>query len=383
MPIHFTEQELAARREATAEKMIARGLDGLLMFHQASMYYLTGYDSGGFAFFQCLYLGADGALTLLTRVPDLRQAQYTSVIEDIRIWVDRAGKNPADDLHDVLASHGCAGKTLGIEWDSYGLTALNGRNVAAALDGLCQLEDASELVSELRVVKSPAELTYVRRAAELADAAYEEAVRLAKPGAFEGDILAAMEAAMFRGDGDFGGMDTIIGSDRGALLLRHFAGRRHLSERDQLTLEFCGVYRRYHSGLMRTLLIGKPAPTHFEMYQACRDALRACMHALKPGRPVGEVFDAYANNMDNAGFKEHRFNACGYSVGASYSPSWVDPPWFNKDNPFLPEPNMVFFPQVMLVNSDSGRAMTLGQTVLVTEDGCEALNKASLDLVVN
>ena len=90
MAIHFSKQELAARCKATTEAITARGLDGLLIFRQESMYYLTGYDTFGYCFFQCLFLGVNGQLTLLTRAPDLRQAQHTSVIEDIRIWVDEA-----------------------------------------------------------------------------------------------------------------------------------------------------------------------------------------------------------------------------------------------------------------------------------------------------
>lgn len=76
------------------------------------------------------------------------------------------------------------------------------------------LVDASELVNRLRVVKSPAELVYVRKAAELADAALMEANKLARPGAFEGDILAAMHGAIYRGGGDDPGNEFIIGSAR-------------------------------------------------------------------------------------------------------------------------------------------------------------------------
>jgi Xaa-Pro dipeptidase len=90
MAIHFAERELTRRRLMTTREMGMRGLDGLLMFRQESMYYLTGYDTFGYCFFQCLYLAADGRMTLLTRAPDLRQAQHTSVIKDIRIWVDEA-----------------------------------------------------------------------------------------------------------------------------------------------------------------------------------------------------------------------------------------------------------------------------------------------------
>src|ERR1700676_5634773 len=119
MALHFTREELAGRRKAACAAMQKRGLDGLLMFRQESMYYLTGYDTFGYVYFQCLYLGADGALTLLTRAPDLLQAKHTSVISDIRIWVDAPDAKPAEQLRDVLASHGCKGKPLGVEWEAY------------------------------------------------------------------------------------------------------------------------------------------------------------------------------------------------------------------------------------------------------------------------
>ncbi|MFI4986015.1 MAG: aminopeptidase P family N-terminal domain-containing protein, partial [Alphaproteobacteria bacterium] len=127
MAVHFERAELAKRRQRTVEAMAQRGLDGLLMFRQESMYYLTGYDSFGYVFFQCLYLGADGTVTLLTRAPDLRQARHTSVIEDIRIWVDAPDAEPARELKSILEEHGSKGKRLGVEWEAYGLTARNGR----------------------------------------------------------------------------------------------------------------------------------------------------------------------------------------------------------------------------------------------------------------
>ena len=270
MAVHFSEQELAARQQAAREQLAQRKLDGLLMFRQESMYYLTGYDTFGYCFFQCLYLGVDGTVILLTRAPDLRQARHTSVIQDIRIWVDEAGKNPADNLRQVLAEHGCQGKRLGIEFDAYGLTAHNWRRVEAALANFCTLEDASDLVSQLRVIKSPAEIAYVRQAAELADQALDAAVDATHAGAFEGDILAALQGAVFKGGGDYPGNEAIIGSGQDALLCRYFSGRRHLSEQDQLTLEFAGTYRHYHACLMRTIIIGEPDPEHIAMHKVLR-----------------------------------------------------------------------------------------------------------------
>ncbi|MCC6469046.1 MAG: aminopeptidase P family protein [Alphaproteobacteria bacterium] len=383
MAVHFSAEELAGRRQKASAAMIKQGLDGLLMFRQESMYYLSGYDTFGYVFFQCYYLGADGKMFLLTRVPDLRQAQHTSVIKDIRIWVDREGATPAEDLRVALEEYGCKGKRLGVEYEAYGLTARNGKRLEAALAGFCTLVDASELVNKLRVVKSPAELAYVRKAAELADAALLEANRLAKPGAFEGDILAAMHGAIYRGGGDDPGNEFIIGSGKDALLCRYFSGRKHLQPQDQLMLEFAGVYRHYHSCLMRTILIGKPDPQHLAMHKAALEAMEACKAALKPGRPIGEVFDAYARVFDGAGFRANRFNACGYSLGTTFAPNWMDWPMFYHGNPVIAEPGMVFFLHMIVVDSDRNIAMAPGYTVEVTDKGCVPLSKLPLDLVVN
>src|SRR6478752_1935518 len=164
MALHFDRSEYKQRIAKARRALESDGLDGLLMFQQESMYYLTGYDTFGFCFFQCLYLGADGRLALLTRAPDLRQAQHTSIIEDIRIWTDAAGAKPAAQLRDMLASLGARGKRLGIETNSYGLTHFNGKAVDVALSDFCTLVEATNLVDRIRLVKSEAELKYVRKA---------------------------------------------------------------------------------------------------------------------------------------------------------------------------------------------------------------------------
>jgi Xaa-Pro dipeptidase len=381
--LHFTKDEFAARREATIRRMAEKGLDGLLMFRQESMYYLTGYDTFGYVFFQCLYLGRDGRMTLLTRAPDLRQAKHTSVIDDVRIWIDAPYAKPAVELRGILEAHGAKGKTLGVEWEAYGLTARNGRRLAEALEGFCALADASELVSELRAVKSSAELRHVREAARLADMALYEANRLAWPDADEGDILAQMQGAVFRGGGDFPANEFVLGSGRDALLCRYFTGRRKLSAQDQVTVEFAGAYRHYHACLMRTILVGKVPDAQKRMHEAALEAMKATEAALRPGRPVGEAFDAHAKTLDSAGYRAHRLNACGYSLGAVFAPNWMDWPMLYRGNPTVVRPGMVFFLHMIVVDSDAGLAMCPGHTVLVTEDGVEPLSRASLELVCN
>ncbi|MDX1521657.1 MAG: Xaa-Pro peptidase family protein, partial [Anaerolineae bacterium] len=336
------------------------------------------------------FTGNDGIWQSNDRVVEFNKVQLIELWYDNdsdtnvpTIWVDGAEANPALELKTILAEYGCAGKRLGVEFEAYGLTAANGRKLEATLSGFCELEDASDLVSRWRVVKSEAELVYVRRAAALADAALEEAHRLAVPGAFEGDILGAMHRVIFEGDGDYPANEFIIGSGRDALLCRYFSGRRTLSARDSLTLEFAGVYRHYHAALMRTILIGEATAYQRQLHQVCLEAMEVCLAALKPGQPIGQVFDAYAQVCDGAGMRSHRLNAVGYSLGTTFAPNWMDWPMFYHGNPVLAEPNMVFFLHPILFDSQAEKAICLGQTVLVTESGSERLSTLPLDLVVN
>ncbi|MDX1609769.1 MAG: Xaa-Pro peptidase family protein [Halofilum sp. (in: g-proteobacteria)] len=375
MPIHFAPEEYEQRRRRAVEGLAEHGLDALLCFRQETMFWLTGYDTFGYCFFQCLVLRADGGMTLLTREPDRRQAVHTSVLEDIRVWVDREGVNPAEDLRDLLRELGLAGTRLGVEYEAYGLTGRNARRLDAALDGFATTEDASELVSRLRLVKSPAEMACIRRAAGLADDALDAALAQVAAGAFEGDILAAMQGAVFRGGGDYPGNEFIIGSGRDALLCRYFSGRRRLDPEDQLTLEWAGVYHRYHAAMMRTVLVGGAHEEHRAMHAAADEAMAACIEACAPGHTCGEVFDAHARVVDAAGLRPHRLNACGYCMGATFAPMWMDWPMFYTGNPVEIAPGMAFFIHIILMNSDSGRAMTLGQTVEVTEAGAIPLHR--------
>lgn len=379
MALHFSRDEYAERVRRTCEAMEAAGLDALLCFRQESMYWLTGYDTFGYVFFQCLVLRSDGRMALLTRAPDLRQAQLTSTLEDIRVWVDREGGNPVDDLRALLAELGLASRRLGVEYEAYGLTARNGKRLDEGLADFARLDDASTLISRLRAVKSPAEIDCVRRAGALADDALGAAWPLIRPGAFEGDILAAMQGAVFAGGGDYSGNEFIIGSGDHALLCRYQTGRRHLAADDQLTLEWAGVYHRYHAAMMRTIAIGDVPPRQRTLYTAARDALQAVEARLAPGNTFGEAFAAHADVLDRAGLREHRLNACGYSLGTTFAPNWMDWPMLYSGNPVEFEPGMTIFCHMIIADSDHGLAMTLGRTSLITDSGAECLSSAPLD----
>ena len=377
--LHFSDQEFARRRAATTQAMEAEGFDALLLFAPESQYWLTGYDTFGYCFFQCLIWDGSRAV-LLTRSADLRQAQLTSNIEEIRIWRDRSGADPTDDVAALLAEMGLAGKRLGVEWDCHGLTARNGMRLAAQ-GALAQAGDASALISPLRLVKSEEELTYVRRAAELHDEALDAGLGAIRPGAGEAEVFAAMHQAVYAGGGGTPGNPFVIGGGEHALLCRTQEARGTFGPRDQVTLEWAGTFRHYHVAGMRTVVLGEPRPEHLSMHAAARDALLACEEALRPGRAMAEVFDAHARVLDEAGMAAHRLNACGYALGTRFAPSWMEREMFYEGAPVVMGPGMVFFLHMILMDSDSGAAMCLGRSSLISETGAEPLTRHGLEML--
>ena len=382
MALHFNKEEFEERKSKTLKSMKEQNLDALLMFRQESMFWLTGYDTFGYVFFQTLILDKKGNIILLTRAPDLRQAQNTSNIKNIKIWIDEDGSNPTNDLKLILEELGLKGKKIGIEYEAYGMTGRNALRLNKSLDEYCELEDQSELITKHRVIKSKEEIVYVKRAAELADMALDEAWKYATAGASEAKILAEMQRVVLEGGGDYPANEYIIGSGHNALLCRYQAEKRTLSKIDQLSIEWAGTYKHYHSAMFRTIPIGKANSKHIKMHEACVEALTNCEKKLIPGNTVGEVFDVHAKTFDNLGYNKARMNACGYSLGATFSPNWMDWPMLYADNPYIIQPGNVFFMHMILMDSDSGLAMNLGETYLVTENGNERLGKQKLDLKV-
>ncbi len=380
MPLHFDTAEYATRQSTATRALQQAGLDALLMFAPESHFWICGYDTFGFAMFQSLVLTARGDLHLLTRAPDLRQARYTSTLDDdhIHIWAEHQDADPANDLKALLVYLDVSLEHLGYESRTAGLTDFNGRMLRDALPGL---SDASDLIATLRRVKSPAEITMHRRAAALSDAALDAGLAVTRAGAFEGDILAEMQGAVFRGGGDYAGNEFILGSGPGALLCRYYSGRRHLGPRDQLTLEWSGAYARYHAAMMRTVVIGPPNAAQRHMHDVAAEALEACENAIRPGAPMGDVYDAHAAVFDAHGLHDARLQACGYGMGAVYNPIWVDFPMFYEGNPLLMQAGQVFFLHMIAMDSDAGLAMTLGHSVLVTDTGVERLSRHPPDLI--
>lgn len=374
--LRFSAEEHAARLAATRAELQRRDLAALLVFAQESHYYLTGYDTAGYVFFQVGIITADdGPTVLLTRRPDLQQATVASLYDDIRIWLNAEDADPANDMRDILIELGLGGNRIGVEYATYGLTAANGRTVDAALEGEFETVDASDIVRRQRLVKSPAELGYVRQSGRLADAAIHAMLAATSPGVLDSSVTAAGMTAMLEGGGDIPSGGPLVNSGSRALFGRGIGGPRRIEARDQLLLELATSVCRYHVCIEHTVAVGPPDPRQIDMVKIAADALHEVTAAARPGRELGALDDIHRRVLDAAGFANERFAACGYALGCTFRPTWMDvPPMIYSGNPLVLESGMVFFVHIMIPDRNTGLTAGVGWSFAITKGAAEVFS---------
>lgn len=372
--IHFTREEFADRQRRTRERMDALELDGILLFKFEDMYWLSGFDSDGFTIFGCMFLGTDGQLTQLARPADLGNAAYSSICEDVRIAPDAQDAPRSGQIKDMLESLGMQGKRIGIQVDTMGLTPRLFLEIQTELKSWCNLVVAPDFIRELRMVKSPQELDYLRKAGEIMDVVMEKTIEATFSGAYEGDIYASFYDSLFRLGADLPAHIPPLGSGKSALNLRYTSGRKHVLNNDQVTLELGVAYRHYHAASMCVVLTGPDiSERHLEMHQTSVIALDAVQAILRPGTRVGEIYDVYRSSLEDNGEKDAVLTVCGYTMGATCPPTWMEQPLIFSGNPLMLEEHMSFFTHMILNDRKSGRSMAVAEQAIITAGAPEII----------
>ena len=380
---HFSREEFSQRQQKTRKHLQNLELDGLLLFKIEDMYWLTGYESDGFCIFGSMFIGTDGALTHLARPADLGNLSYSSICEDVRISPDTEDSTRAEHIKDMLRSLGMEGKKIGIQVDTMGLTPRLFLEISEILDGWCELTVAPDFIRILRLVKSPQELNYFRKAGEVMDIVMDKVIEATYPGAFEGDIYATFYDTLFRLDADLPAHIPPLGSGESALNLRYTTKRKNVSENDQVTLELGLAYRHYHVACMGVVLTGPEInKRHLKMHKTSVTALDEVQAALRPGTTVGELFDIYKETLEEHGEHDAVLTVAGYTMGAMWPPTWMEEPMIFEGNPLVLEENMTFFTHMILNDRETGLSMAVGETAIVTKDAPEIITHTPREPII-
>ena len=383
MNLAFDRQEYDARLARVREQMAGQNLDVVLVFGQDQMFYLTGYDQIGYSYYQVLVVARDDPrVVYLCREVDAHIIRETSVAEDIRIWYDDHHNDPTEVtaaiVREFVDINDCR---IGVELQTHGLLPMFYDRLTAHL-AAASIVDASALLTDLRLEKSPAEVACMREAGTLFDIGMRAGFAAMHEGARECDVHGAVMQSIYAAGGEFPAVAPPLESGPRTLHQTHGAAlRRELQTHDPVNLEIGACFRRYHAVGVRSAAIGAPVAVQQRLHGILREALQAGLEIAGPGVATADVAEVMhevylANGIDR------RTRHCGYGIGIGYPPTWIDNLRIKSTDTHILKSGMTFMLHGILADWDAELAVALGDPVLITDTGVDRLTTLGHDLVV-
>jgi Xaa-Pro dipeptidase len=376
----FTIEEFKERVRRVQERMRAAGIDVLLVHTPENIYYLTGYHTPGYYAYQCFIVPMDSEEVMLTRYLEESNVIARSWVENRATFQDT--EDPIEVTRRTLEKVGANGKRLGIEKSCWFLTTSHYEKIVAALPE-ATLIDATGVVDRARLVKSPAEVAYIRQAARAAENGMKMAMEMIASGKRDTDIAAAVMNGMILAGSEYTGLPPFVATGIGSALAHATWEGRDLRKGDAVYLEIPGSIKRYHAALMRTAVVGKPPAMWEDCAKVIIEGLNAAIAAIKPGVTSGEVDQACRATIARGGYGKYYRHRCGYSIGIAFPPDWGEGHIMSlrAGDPTVLEAGMVFhMPPAALMDGVAG--IGFSETVRVTDTGCEVITNFPRQLSV-
>lgn len=368
----FSLQEFERRLQIVREAADARGLDTLVVHSAEDIYYLTGYQSLGFALtYHALVVPLASTPCFVIRYGERSNVWARSWLQELHTYGD--SDDPFETLCSVLRRS--RPRRIGVEPSSRFLTPSAFARLAQAMDGM-PLVECADIVEEVRAVKSAEEVAYLEAAARVSAAGAHAGIEAIADGRSDRDIAIAVYAGMIGAGGEYPSLPPLVAvGPRTAMFHTTWSGQS-IHRGDLVSIEVPGVVGRYLAPVARSAALGEPPARIVERYEIARDSLETGIAAMRPGATCSEVFHAFARAYVRAGYEVPI--KVGYSVGISFPPRWSEFPGLNllPDNQTELRPGMVLHtPRGVRVLGD--QTPIVSETTLVTASGPRVLTDVS------
>lgn len=378
----FTKEEFASRLSRTREAIDQAGLDWLLVIHPVSMRWLIGQDNKSYTAFQCLPVSAKpGKLTVFTREMERNEFEADSMVDEVRSYNGREPEDPMPAFAKLADELGLRTARIGMEVPSYYLHPHHYLKLRDLL-GPALVAEPNHLINGLKVAKSPQELDYHRRSARIAADAWAALLSVAREGATELELSAAVyQKILSSGSSLPASTMNLMTGERSAFALGGPTERR-MQRGDTGVVELGGAYRRYTSTLGRLWSIGKPGARLLELHRIVCDASDAAVAEMKAGAPAIKAHDALKGVIARAGLDHYRQHTSGYGMAPGFPPSWGEPTNMFGGSTDVLQANMVMTVEPGLFSKDEGVGVRLIDNFIITGTGVERLSATPRDIAV-
>ena len=378
----FPETEFRDRQGRVRAAIAEAGLDWLLVISPVSLHWLTGSETKGYTSFQCLPLSArPGRLVMLARETDRNELESDTLVDEVRGWNGREPEDPMDAFEKLVTELGLRNARVGMEVPSWYLHPHHYLCIKAML-GDALIAEPSTLIQDLKLVKSPNELAYIRQSARIAGDALDALLGRVAEGRTELELAAAaFHALLSAGSGLPASTMNLVTGDRCGVVLGA-PTTRALRRGDPGHVEVAAAVRRYTSTIGRVWSLGAPSRRLTELHAAVRRASDACLSAMRDGVPTTVPHEVAKQVLVEAGLDQFRQHTTGYGIAPGFPPSWGEPVNMFGGNRYTLRAGMVVSVEPNLFIRDERLGVRIIDNALITETGAELLSPRPRELVV-
>ena len=363
----MTREEYAQRLERLRGEMRARAVDVMLLDDCEILAYFTGYETSLNTYRACLAPRV-GQPTMVLRALDAEPFRQQSWFDSLVAFAD--DDDPIETIAAALRAGGFASAAIGFDSASHALTVAGYERLRRALPD-ARFVPMAGVPWELRLIKSPAEIARIRRAAEILDQTMRDVSRAVKPGVTCRQVMGMAAQRLSELGADPAHLGYVAGA-QGWNFLHLLPSDRPLESSDVLHLELVSRYRGYEARVMRCVALGPVEPER----RAAADQLRALQDlqiaAMKPGAVARDVDAILRDGAIAAGLREEYRNITGYTLGY-YSRVPIRSSDFTRC--FTPSARWRLEAGMVFHMYTSAKGVSYSETVLVTEQGAERLTK--------
>ena len=359
----FSAEEYQARISKIQNKINDLKLDALIVFFPESVTWATGFFTRGYSSFQFAIIPASGQSHIVCRDVEEFYIKKTTPYSSYTLWNDSDDKVSiaARTIESVLGKQA----TVAIEEHAWSLSVAKYREIRNRLIGY-KWQDGSDIVSDLRLIKSVAEIKYQKRAGHGAEMGMLAAIEMAIPGNSERDMAANVCSEMIISGSDRAGPGVLSSGER-AMYLHGGFNDRVFKEKDKIQLETTPHVKYYHARFMRPIMVGDATDEDFKLVESLIRIQDEALKEVKPGILATIPDSIYREALLNLGIIEKYTNKTFYSIGLLMEPNGGEPLEAHPLARWRFMEGMTFH-TYLLVNG-----FGMSETIHITENGYERL----------
>jgi len=355
--------DYSGRQKTFQQTLVNEDLDGFLVTHAANLRYLCGYT------------GSNGLLLFLAgRRVFFTDGRYTQQaheeVKGARVVIAKGPLLPA--AAKLIGKLSLA--AVGFESDL--TTVATASQMKELVHRRIEWKPTTGLIMRQRMIKDADELRAIREAVALGAKAYQQALKLVRPGVREVEVAGKLEFAARQAGADGMSFDTIVAAGKRGAMPHGHASILPIPRRGFVVLDSGVILRGYCSDMTRTVHVGRSSKVEREWYAAVLEAQLVGIAAVRPGVTAGEVDEAARNVLRGTKLDQYFTHSTGHGVGLEIH----EPPRLGNKQDERLAPGMVITIEPGIYVPGRG-GIRIEDMVVVTRGGCEVLTPVTKELI--